>query len=95
MPKFLANNARSFVGADASSETVAWIAALGSQASLKALLEINHAITETDLHAETARVRLPTLIVHGDQDKAAAADQTGKKIATMIAVNQLKTESAP
>jgi non-heme chloroperoxidase len=96
MPKFLARNARSFVTADTSSETVAWIAGMGLQCSFKALLEINHTVTETDLRSETARVAQPTLIIHGDQDRSAALDQTGRKIATLIAVNQLKVyEGAP
>lgn len=89
MPKFLAANARSFLTADTSPETVAWIANMGSQASLKALLEINHTISETDLRSETARISKPTLIIHGDRDKSAVLEQTGKRIASMIAGSTL------
>jgi pimeloyl-ACP methyl ester carboxylesterase len=96
MPSFLVSNARSFVNADASPETVAWIASMGSQASLKALFESNHTITETDLRSDTARVRRPTLIIHGAEDQSAALEQTGRKIATLIAGSQLKIyEGAP
>jgi pimeloyl-ACP methyl ester carboxylesterase len=96
MPSFLVSNARSFVNADASPETVAWIVSMGSQASLKALFESNHTITETDLRSDTARVRRPTLIIHGAEDQSAALEQTGRKIATLIAGSQLKIyEGAP
>jgi non-heme chloroperoxidase len=96
LPKFLADNARAFVNGAASADTVSWIASLGLQASLKALFDMNHAITETDLRAEVARVRLPTLIIHGAQDKSAPLELTGKPLATMIPGSELKIyEGAP
>lgn len=90
MPKFLASNARLFVAPETSPEAVSWIAGMGLQASLEALLEINRAVSETDLRSEVSRVRQPTLIVHGDQDKSAAVEQTGKRTAAMIAGSQLR-----
>jgi non-heme chloroperoxidase len=90
MPKFLAANARSFVLPETSAETVSWVAAMGSQASLKALVDINHAITETDLRADVARVKLPTLVIHGTEDKSAPIELTGKKTAALIPGSQLK-----
>jgi pimeloyl-ACP methyl ester carboxylesterase len=96
MPGFLAGNARSFVTAEISAETTAWIAAMGAQASLKALVDLNHAITETDLRKEVARITLPTLIIHGEQDKSAPLALTGRRLAAMIAGSQLKVyEGAP
>jgi pimeloyl-ACP methyl ester carboxylesterase len=84
MPKFLAANARSFVLPETSAETVAWVASMGAQASLKTLIDLNHAITETDLRADVARIRLPTLVIHGAQDKSAPIDLTGKQVTEMI-----------
>ena len=96
MPAFLASNARSFVGPDSSAETVAWVASLGKQASLKALIEINHTITETDLRADVSRVKLPTLVIHGAQDKSAPIDLTGKRTAALIQGSEMKIyEGAP
>jgi non-heme chloroperoxidase len=96
MPAFLASNARAFLGSDASAETVAWVAALGMQASLKALIDINHTITETDLRADVSRVKLPTLVIHGAQDKSAPIDLTGKRTAALIQGSELKIyEGAP
>jgi non-heme chloroperoxidase len=90
MPAFLAGNARSFVGAEASAETVAWVASLGMQASLRALIEINHTITETDLRTEVSAVKLPTLVIHGAEDKSAPIDLTGKRTAALIQGSELK-----
>jgi non-heme chloroperoxidase len=96
MPRFLAENARSFVLPSTSAETVAWIAAMGAQASLKGLIELNHAITETDLRPDVARVSLPTLIIHGEADKSALLDLTGRRTAKMIPRAELKIyEDAP
>jgi non-heme chloroperoxidase len=69
---------------------VTWIASLGQQASLKALIDLNHAITETDLRKEVMQIELPTLIIHGAQDKSAPLDLTSKRLVTMIRGSQLK-----
>jgi pimeloyl-ACP methyl ester carboxylesterase len=96
MPGFLGANARSFVTSETSAETVAWIAGLGLQASLKALFEINHTVTETDLRADVAQLTLPTLIIHGAQDKSAPLALTGKRTAALIPGSQFKIyEDAP
>jgi non-heme chloroperoxidase len=96
MPKFLAENARSFVLPSSSPETVSWLASMGAQASLKALIDLNHTITETDLREEVARIRLPTLVVHGELDKSAPLDLAGKRTAKLISGSDLKIyEGAP
>jgi non-heme chloroperoxidase len=96
MPKFLAANARSFVLPETSAETVAWVAGMGMQASLKALIDVNRAITETDLRADVANIKLPTLVIHGVQDKSAPIDLTGKRVAAMISGSHFKAyDDAP
>src|SRR4029077_1937399 len=75
---------------ETSPETVAWVAAMGAQASLQALLQLNHAITETDLRPEVAAIKMPTLVIHGAQDKSAPLDLTGKRVAAMIQGSELK-----
>jgi pimeloyl-ACP methyl ester carboxylesterase len=96
MPKFLAENARGFVTPETSAETVAWIADMGAQASLKALFDLNHAITETDQRVAVGRIRLPTLLIHGAQDKSAPLDLTSRRLATLIPGSELKVyEGAP
>jgi len=96
MPKFLAENARAFVLPSSSPETVAWLADMGAQASLKALVDLNHAITETDLRKDVGQIRLPTLVIHGEADKSAPLDLAGGRTAAMISGSQLKIyEGAP
>jgi len=90
MPKFLVANARTFLLPETSAETVTWIASLGQQASLKALIDLNHAITETDFRKEVTRIELPTLIIHGTGDKSAPLELTSKRLVTMIRGSQLK-----
>ncbi|HEY4132670.1 MAG TPA: alpha/beta hydrolase [Gemmatimonadaceae bacterium] len=90
MPKFLAENARSLVTHETSAETVAWIADMGLQASTKALFDLNHAITETDLRADVSRVKLPTLIIHGSADKSAPVALTSRVLAATIAQSELR-----
>jgi pimeloyl-ACP methyl ester carboxylesterase len=90
LPQFLASNARGLVLSGTSPETVSWIAAMGAQASLQALLQLNHAITETDLRREVAGIGVPTLVIHGAQDKSAPLDLTGKQVAAMIRGSELK-----
>jgi non-heme chloroperoxidase len=66
------------------------------QASLKAILECNQAITETDFRSELPRVNVPTLIIQGDQDVSAPLDLTGRRTAKLIPGAQLKIyEDAP
>ena len=84
MPRFLAENARTFVVPDASAETVAWLAAMGAEASLPALIELNHTITETDLRTDVAGIGVPTLVVHGELDKSAPLELTGRRTAALI-----------
>jgi non-heme chloroperoxidase len=90
MPTFLAANARSFVLPDTSAETVAWVASLGRQASLQALIQFNHTITETDLRGDVKQITLPTLILHGSQDQSAPLELTSKRLASMVAASTLR-----
>jgi len=55
MSRFLGENARSFVLPSTSPEMVSWLAGMGAQAALKALVELNHTITETDLRRTSRR----------------------------------------
>jgi non-heme chloroperoxidase len=90
LPKFLAANARAFVTDETSAETVAWLADMGRRASLKALVDLNHTITETDLRPDVSRLTLPTLLIHGAQDRSAPIDLTSKRLAAMIRGSELK-----
>lgn len=95
-PKWLADNARPFFVADTSQAMIDWVLRLMTQTSLKAILDCNRAIVETDFRSELPRVNVPTLIVQGDNDASTPLDLTGRKTAMLIPGAKLKIyEGAP
>jgi pimeloyl-ACP methyl ester carboxylesterase len=61
-----------------------WGFTLGTQTSLHAILESNIAVTETDFRAELPRISVPTLILHGTEDKSCPLAMTGERTAKLI-----------
>jgi pimeloyl-ACP methyl ester carboxylesterase len=61
-PRWLGDNARPFFVPETSPEMVQWVVGMCLQASLKALIDCNHAINETDFRAELAAMTVPTLV---------------------------------
>ncbi len=95
-PKWLADNARPFVVPETSPEMLQWVTTLAQQCSLKAVLDCNVSVTETDFRAELHKVAVPTLIIHGDTDVSAPIDLTGRETARLIPGCQFKLyEGAP
>jgi pimeloyl-ACP methyl ester carboxylesterase len=95
-PKWLADNARPFVTAETSPEMMEWLMGLMRQCSMKALIECNRSGTSTDFRAELPRIRLPTLVIHGDQDVSAPLELTGRRTAQLIPGSRLVVyEGAP
>ena len=95
-PKWLADNARAFVVADTSQALLDWAMHLMMQPPLKALLDCNQAIIETDFRAELPKVTVPTLIIQGDKDVSAPLDRTGRPTAALIPRSHLTVyEGAP
>ena len=73
-----------------------WIKGIMLRTSMKALLECYRTDTSTDFRAELPRVRVPTLVIHGDKDVSAPIDLTGRKTSAMIPGARLKVyEGAP
>ena len=66
------------------------------QSSLKALIDCNQEVTQTDFRAEMRKIRVPTLVIHGDADQSTPLELTGRKTAQLIQGSQLKVyEGAP
>lgn len=78
-PKWLGDNARPFLTPGNSPEMVDWVVRMALQASLKALVDCNYAVTETDFRAELTKFNVPTLVVHGDADVSAQIEFTGER----------------
>jgi non-heme chloroperoxidase len=78
-PKWLGDNARPFLTPGNSPEVVDWVVRMALQASLKAPVDCNYAVTETDFRAELTKFNVPTLVVHGDADVSAQIEFTGER----------------
>jgi non-heme chloroperoxidase len=89
-PKWAADNAWVFLGQSASEETVQWRQRMADQCSLKAMVDVYRATTETDFRAELPHIAIPTLIVHGDADRSAPLDSTARRTAALIRGSELK-----
>lgn len=83
-------------GVSVSPEMIQWGLNLCLSTSLKALMECNLAMIETDFRSEMRKVFLPALIIHGDADQSVPLALTGQKSAELIAGSQFKVyEGAP
>lgn len=79
-----------------SNEVMEWARAVSMQASLKATLECAKSFSSTDFRGDLAAFKVPTLIVHGTDDKIVPIEATGRAAAKAIAGSQLiEYEGAP
>lgn len=88
-PHFLAGFAKTFYGAGlvsspVSNEILQWTAFLAYQASPKATLDCVTAFGKTDFRKDMAAFKIPTLIVHGAQDKTVPIAPTAHQAAKLI-----------
>lgn len=63
---------------------------IGLQASIKATIDCVTAFSETDFRPDMAKINVPTLVVHGDDDQVVPLQYTGKLAAEMIKSATLK-----
>jgi len=88
-PHFLANFSKTFFGvgvfsAPSSTELMRWTGDLAMRASPKATMACVRAFSETDFRPDMAHVRVPTLIIHGDDDQTVPIDVSGRAAAAAI-----------
>jgi non-heme chloroperoxidase len=79
----------SLVSHPASSEVLEWAHALSMQAGLKPTLACAKAFSSTDLRPDLAAFKVPTLIIHGTDDKTVPIDAAGRAAARGIAQSTL------
>ncbi len=72
-----------------SDEVLAWSQNVSMQASLKATLDCAKAFATTDFRPDLASFKVPTLIIHGTEDKTVPIDATGRAAARGIAQAKL------
>lgn len=92
-PSAIAGAAPSFFGTPTnhvSDEMMNWWTTMLRQCPLRVMLDLHHALTETDFRAELSAISLPTLLIHGDRDVSAPIGLTGRKTASLIRGSQFK-----
>jgi pimeloyl-ACP methyl ester carboxylesterase len=99
--KFFTGFFRNFFGVGmvshpVSDEVLQWAQALSLQASLKATLACAKSFATTDFRADLAAFKVPTLIIHGADDKTVPIDVSARAAAAGIRQSTLLTyDGAP
>ena len=88
-PKFFTGFFRKFFGADSegnliSNELLENMANIAMQGSLKATLECLKSFSSTDFRGDLAHFKVPTLIIHGTEDKTVPIDASARLAAKGI-----------
>ena len=90
----IANGAAGFFGTPKNtvSQPIVdwWTRMMTDRCSLKVLLDLHVAMTETDFRPDLARLNVPTLIVHGDLDTSAPLELTARRTHQLVAGSTLK-----
>jgi len=82
-PKWIADNLAPFFLPETSPAMMRWGANL-LQTSVPIAIACARAMVEEDFRAEMRRIEVPTLIIHGDRDRSAPIELTGKPSADLI-----------
>jgi pimeloyl-ACP methyl ester carboxylesterase len=72
-----------------SEELMEWARTVSMQASLKATLDCAKAFSSTDFRPDLRAFEVPTLIIHGTDDKTVPIDASGRAAADGIAQSRL------
>jgi non-heme chloroperoxidase len=100
-PAFLADFGKQFYGVslfnDAVSEqTLQWNQSLCLMSSHKATVDCVRAFSQTDFRTDLAMINVPTLIIHGDDDKTVPIQASGNRTSMMLPnAKYLVYEDAP
>lgn len=79
-----------------SNELLEWSRNVAMQASLKATLDCANAFATTDFRGDLPAFTVPTLIIHGVDDKTVPIDATGRVVARSIpAARVVEYDGAP
>ncbi len=93
LPHRVAEAAPDFFGVPKNSVSIEtmdwWSRQLLDRCSIKVLSELYKVMTETDFRPELRTIRTPTLILHGDIDKSAPLESTGRPTHELIASSRL------
>jgi non-heme chloroperoxidase len=92
--KFFASFFKDFFGVSlmsspASTEVLEWARSVAMQASLKATLECAKSFATTDFRGDLPAFKVPTLIIHGTDDKTVPIEDSARAAAKGIAQAEL------
>ncbi|WP_437877122.1 alpha/beta fold hydrolase [Sorangium sp. So ce513] len=95
-PGWLDDNAPPFFVDGTSPGMREWVRHLMLHCSMKAVIDCHRAMAEADFRDELRRIRVPTLVLHGDRDASAPLALTGQKTAALVPDSRLVVyEGAP
>lgn len=88
-PAFLAEFGKKFYGVDKSNQAVsegilAWNQVLCLMSSAKATTDCVRSFSETDFRKDLEKIKIPVLIIHGDDDKIVPIKVSGDKTAAIV-----------
>jgi non-heme chloroperoxidase len=93
-PGVIAHAAPAFFGTEKNTVSSAtldwWTATILHQCSLKVMLDLHRAFTETDFRPDLRAITIPTLVVHGDIDTSTLLERTGRPTAALIRNSRLE-----
>jgi pimeloyl-ACP methyl ester carboxylesterase len=95
-PGWLGHAAKLFFVPETSPEMLEWGVRMCSENSIWALTQTNHTDVETDYRSELPKIRVPTLVVHGDADRTCPLETTGRRTAQLVPGAELRVyDGAP
>ena len=100
-PDFLAEFGKKFYGVSlfneaVSDHTLAWNQSLCLMSSHKATVDCLRAFSETDFRDDLSKINVPTLIIHGDDDKTVPIEASGNRTSALLPnAKYLVYEDAP
>jgi len=88
--KWIDDNTAPFFDEHTSPAMMRWGAALLESMSVPIAIACNRTITDADFRPELSKIRVPTLLIHGDRDASTPLEITGRPTAALIRGSELK-----
>ena len=82
--KWLDDNAAPFFTPETSPAAVRWVMGMTHAVSLRAAIDCNVAVAETDFREELQAIEVPTLVIQGDRDASGPVEITGRPTARLL-----------
>jgi non-heme chloroperoxidase len=88
--KWIEDNTAPFFDEHTSPAMMKWGAGLLERISVPVAIACNRTITAADFRAELPKIKVRTLIIHGDRDASAPLELTGRPTAALIPGSELR-----